>query len=90
MKTLLLFGLLAALTLSQSCCNDNTISVSGNADVLVKPDIAKFTVNVEDTQKTTSQALSNVNDKIASVISILKRNGVAVNDYSTSGFSINS
>lgn len=88
MKTILLLGLFAVLTLSQSCCNDNTISVSGNADVLVKPDIAKFTVNVEDTQRTTSQALTNVNDKIASIISILKRNNIAEKDYSTSSFSI--
>lgn len=74
------FGLILALSitlaLSQSCCADNTISVSGNAEVKVKPDIATFTVDVEDTQKTTSAALQSVNEKIASVAAILNRNGI--------------
>lgn len=46
MKTILVFSLLLAFSLSQSCCSDGTVTVSGNADVKVKADIAKLTVNV--------------------------------------------
>lgn len=85
----LILTLSITLALSQSCCSDNTISVSGNAEVSVKPDIATFTVNVEDTQRTTSAALESVNQKIASIISILRRRNIAEDDYSTSSFRLN-
>ena len=61
MKVFIFLALLTIFTLSQKCCDDNTISVSGNGEVKVKPDSATITVNVEDTQPTTSAALSNVN-----------------------------
>lgn len=88
-KKFLLFTFLFIFTLSQACCEDNTIKVSGNAEIKVKPDIAIITVRVENTAKITAEALSAVNRKIASVIGILKANGVSDDDYSTSSFSIN-
>ena len=46
MKTLIIITFLIGISLTQNCCLDNTVSVSGNAEVKVKADIAKFTVNV--------------------------------------------
>lgn len=88
MKVFIVLALLTISTFAQQCCNDNTISVSGNGEVKVKPDFATITVNVEDTQPTTSAALSNVNSKIDEIISILRRNNIDTKDYSTSSFNI--
>ena len=64
MKVFIVLALLTISAFAQQCCDDNTISVSGNGEVKVKPDFATITVNVADTQPTTSAALSNVNSKI--------------------------
>ena len=32
---------------TQSCCEDNIVKVQGNAEVLVKPDLATLNVRVE-------------------------------------------
>lgn len=53
-KTYFLFSILAFATLSQSCCDLNTIKVSGNADVKVKPDFATIEIGAQAKGDTTS------------------------------------
>lgn len=71
-----------------SCCDDNVIKVSGNAQVKVKPDIAILTVRVENTDESTSDALSGMNQKMAQVIAVLAGRNIPEDDYSTSAFRI--
>jgi uncharacterized protein YggE len=87
--SILILVLLLVVTLSQTCCEADTVKVSGSADIKVKPDTAKLKVQISVDSKTSSQALTEANKQIAQVISILKQNGVQDKDYSTSSFQIN-
>ena len=87
-KTFVILSLLALLTLSQSCCEDNTVKISGNAQIKVKPDIAIITVRVENTADTTSAALVLTNQKISQAIGIFQSNSIPSDDYTTSSFTI--
>lgn len=83
-QKLILVALLFSATLCQSCCNLNTIKVSGNAEVKVAPDHATIEIGAESTERTTSEALNSLNTKIDQLISIIVAQGVAEGDYSTS------
>ena len=43
-RTFCLVALLLIATFAQNCCDQNTIKVSGNADIKVKPDYATIEV----------------------------------------------
>ena len=60
-----------------------TITVTGSGSVQVVPDIATFSVLVEETRPTTALALSDANAKVAQVLSVLKGKGIESKDIST-------
>ncbi len=71
LRTFCLIALLFVAALAQSCCDQNTIKVSGNAEVKVKPDFATIEVGAEAQASTTSEALKLLNSKIDSIIKII-------------------
>ncbi len=71
MKTVILLGLLLLSTFSQSCCDANTVKVSGNAEVKVDPDFATITIGASAQRDTTSEALQELNQKIDELIKII-------------------
>lgn len=83
-----LLALLCTITLSQTCCDINTVKVSGNAEIKVKPDFATVDIGASATQKTTLGALQSLNKKIDQIIRIIVSQGIAKKDYSTSSLSI--
>ncbi len=85
---ILLLGLLVSCALGQNCCDQNTIKVSGNAEVKVKPDYATIEIGASAQQKTTSAALQSLNQKIDQLIRLIERQGVAKKDYSTSSLTL--
>ena len=68
-QTIIFFSCLFLVT--PRCCEDNTIQITGNAEIKVKPDIAVITLRVENVAKLTSTALLGVNEKISEAISVL-------------------
>lgn len=44
-----LLALLCTITLSQTCCDINTVKVSGNAEIKVKPDFATVDIGASAT-----------------------------------------
>ncbi len=84
----LILLILFELTISQSCCDANTVTITGNSQVFVKPDSAKLSVGVTEQAKTSSLALSNLNTKINSLIAFITAAGITSKDYSTSSLSI--
>jgi len=89
LRSSFVFLLLIGLAFSQSCCDDNTFQIGGNADVSIKPDRATINIQVTDQANTSSAALTLVNQQIDSVINLLKQNGLNSSDYSTSSININ-
>jgi uncharacterized protein len=87
-KSFLVVALVLAMAYAQNCCDDNTFQISGDAEVSIKPDRATITILVQDEAKTSSAALSLVNQQIDIVIGLLKQNGLNSSDYSTSSISI--
>ena len=74
-------GLIAALVIAAlaltSCQSTGTpiesmVTVSGSATVKLTADIASFTVSVEETRESTSQAQEAANEKMNAVASILQ------------------
>lgn len=84
-----LLAVLVATTVSQDCCDLNKIKVTGNSQVKVKPDYATIQIGAEAQEKTTSAALQSLNKKIDALIAIIKAQGIAEKDYSTSSLNIN-
>ena len=83
-RTIFVIAAVLTCTFAQDCCDLNTIRVRGNAEVKVKPDQATIEVTVENIDRVTSRALSNMNTLLQEVISILEQNNIAKGDYSTS------
>lgn len=88
-RSFLFVVLFATATFAQSCCDQNTIHVSGNAEVKVKPDFASIEIGAQAQESTTSAALNSLNKKIAALIQIIQSQGIATKDYSTSSLNIN-
>lgn len=75
---------LVSIAVAQDCCDLNKIIVTGNAEVKVKPDFATIEIGAEAQEKTTSAALQTLNKEIDELIKIIKAQGIADKDYSTS------
>ena len=88
-RSFLFVVLLATATFAQSCCDQNSIHVSGNAEVKVKPDFASIEIGAQAQETSTSAALNSLNKKIAALIQIIQNQGIATKDYSTSSLNIN-
>jgi len=66
----------------------NTISVTGDGKVSAKPDMVILSFSFEETQPTSKAALDTVNQKITQAQKILKDNGIADSDITTTNLSI--
>ena len=66
-----------------------TITVVGNGEIKVKPDVANTTVGVEALGPTVDAAMSDAEARMTSVLAALKKMGIADKDIQTSNFSIN-
>lgn len=88
MKLILLLLAVAAIHAQNDCCNKNTLSIVGAGSVSTDPDIAQFSVTATITKKTTTTALSAVNDLINQVSLILSAKGLPKANYTTQGISL--
>lgn len=70
------------------CCEDNSITVSGQGRVSVQPDIAYITVGATVTAKTTQAAVQGVADKISQIINILGNFKIKNADIKTESINI--
>lgn len=66
----------------------NTINVSGDGKVYVKPDMATISASVSETRDSSEDALKASNEKINEVRSIAKNNNVKDEDIKTTDLSI--
>lgn len=64
------------------------ISVSGEATVSVKPDMATLSLGVETTATTAQEAQRQNSAKMSAVVAALKDTGIAADDIQTSNFSL--
>ena len=67
---------------------ENTISVSGKAEVNSAPDIAHFSFTVKETSKTNKEAQDIISDKVASILDGLEKTGVEEKDIKTQSYTI--
>lgn len=67
----------------------NTITVSGEAEVYAKPDLALTTFSVITEAKTVSEAMTENTGKMNAVIDSVKKQGVEDKDLKTTNFNIN-
>lgn len=88
---ILLFSALPAIAQTQPPAYPKemqTISVTGTGRVTLAPDRVSFTVGVETTAATVTEAVDQNNRKTGDVIAALKRAGVGEKEIRTSNFSI--
>ena len=67
----------------------NTISVTGDGKVSVKPDMVTINISFSELAATSQEALNKVNQKLADALQILKSNDIPEADITTTGLSIN-
>ena len=67
----------------------NTITVSGEGEVMAKPDIATFSFTVDETANTAAVAQAQATDKSNKVLAYLKQAGIADKDIQTEDYSSN-
>lgn len=65
----------------------NTISVSGEGEVMAAPDIATISFSVRDEAKKVSDAQDSVSKKTKAVLAALKKVGIAEKDIKTQNYS---
>ena len=68
--------------------DENTISVSGKAEVNSTPDVARFSFTVKETSKTNSEAQDVISKKIATILDGLEDAGVEENDIKTQSYTM--
>jgi uncharacterized protein YggE len=66
----------------------NTITVSGKGEIMVKPDIALISLGVTEDEKTVVAAQDLATKKMNDAIQILKDNGVLEKDIKTTSYNI--
>lgn len=65
------------------------ITVTGEARVIVVPDMATVTVGTEHQAKTAAEALATVNERMASVVAALRQLGIDERDLTTQSVYVN-
>jgi len=65
-----------------------TISVNGNAQVILAPDIAYISIGVHSEAQTATQAVASNNTQTQAVIDAIKGQGVDAKDIQTTNFSV--
>lgn len=66
----------------------NTISVSGEGDIYVTPDIATFSFSVIEEDKTVAAAQDTATKKMNTILALVKNAGVDDKDVQTTGYNI--
>ena len=67
----------------------STIDVSGTGEVVAIPDIAEESFSIEQKDATIQTAQATVSKKVAAVMDLLKKSGVAEKDIKTTNYSAN-
>ena len=95
-KTSLIVGILLITVFLTSCLSsqdvksdDKLLSVSASGEVTLSPDIVTFTVQVNETEQTTSEALNLTNKKISKVLEILYSYNIEEKDVATNSINLN-
>jgi uncharacterized protein YggE len=65
-----------------------TINVTGNAQVILAPDIAYISIGVHSEAKSATEAVANNNTQTQAVIDAIKGQGVDAKDIQTTNFSV--
>lgn len=78
----------AALSAQERERKEPVITVTGEGDATVAPDLAIVSLGVAETRKTAREALDVANRAMSAVIDALKKQGIAPRDLQTSGLSI--
>ena len=81
-------GVAAAQSSTPAGSPQRTISVTGNGQIYLQPDIANITIGVHTEGEDVSKAVSQNNSQIQKVIDQIKSMGVADKDIQTSNFNI--
>ena len=68
--------------------DENTISVTGTAEVSSAPDIATFSFTVKETAKDAKTAQKTINEKVSKILAGLKDLGVDEKDIKTESYTI--
>lgn len=68
--------------------DENTISVTGKAEVDATPDIASFSFSVQETAKTTEAAQEVISEKVDTILKGLKEVGIAEKDIKTQSYTM--
>lgn len=66
----------------------NTISVSGTADVSAVPDVARFSFTVLENAKSTEEAQATINEKVSRILDGIEEAGVEEKDIKTNSYRI--
>lgn len=67
----------------------NVINVQGKSEIMVVPDVASFTINIQEEGKTVADAQQKATDKNNKVLAYLKEQGIDEKDIKTTGYNIN-
>jgi uncharacterized protein YggE len=65
-----------------------TIEITGSGEVTLQPDIATFSIQVSEKAPTTKEAQSFANAKMAELLTVLRSNGIAEKDISTTALNL--
>ena len=76
------------VTKGNSSYDENTISVSGTAEVNAAPDVATFSFTVKETSKTTAEAQEVISKKVSLILDGLGDADIAEKDIKTQSYTI--
>ncbi|MCI5051324.1 MAG: SIMPL domain-containing protein [Candidatus Pacebacteria bacterium] len=76
------------LTKGSQRYDENTISVSGTAEVNSAPDIANFSFTVKETSKTNKEAQDVISEKVSTILDGLEELGIKEKDIKTQSYTI--
>jgi uncharacterized protein YggE len=90
MREMIVILAVAALPMfgSEPVCDVHSITVTGNGTAKIAPDRVSFSVGVNTTTPTVTEAFNTNNEKTARVVAALKARGVLDAEIQTSNFSI--
>jgi len=86
---LIIFLIFSIFKMGEDTEQDNTISITGFAEVNAKPDVAQITLTVISENKDLGLASEENNQKINTIIDFLKENSIEEKDIKTSLYNIN-
>jgi uncharacterized protein YggE len=81
-------GLATSPSSCNSYCEEDTIKVSGTAEVFAQPDTAQLNIRISAYANTTNEVIVILADKVTSVLNILSWNGLKSSNWETTQLSI--